>query len=112
MNNYGLLINYEYCTGCHTCEVACKKALNLPTGQYGLVLAEDGPRKNINGKWEYTFMPMPTHLCNLCEDRVNEGRLPNCVHHCQSGAMLYDTLENLIKVAAEKPRCVIYNAQA
>ncbi|MFC1640021.1 4Fe-4S binding protein [Gemmatimonadota bacterium] len=25
MNNpeYGLLIDYEYCTGCHACEVAC-----------------------------------------------------------------------------------------
>ena len=21
----GILINYEYCTGCHSCEVACKK---------------------------------------------------------------------------------------
>ena len=31
-NNYGLFINYEYCTGCHTCEVACKKALGLPEG--------------------------------------------------------------------------------
>lgn len=110
-NKYGLLIQYEYCTGCHTCEVACKKAHDLPEGQYGIVLAQDGPRKNINGKWELTYMPFPTHLCDLCKDRVEEGRWPMCVHHCQSGVMVYDTLDNLAKIAAEKPRSVIFNAQ-
>lgn len=23
MARYGLLIDYAYCTGCHTCEIAC-----------------------------------------------------------------------------------------
>lgn len=23
----GLLIDYKYCTGCHTCEVACQKSM-------------------------------------------------------------------------------------
>ena len=27
---YGLLIDYEFCTNCHTCEVACKKTHDLP----------------------------------------------------------------------------------
>ncbi|HBT95151.1 MAG TPA: oxidoreductase, partial [Coriobacteriia bacterium] len=25
----GILINYEYCTGCHSCEVACRNELGL-----------------------------------------------------------------------------------
>ena len=72
-NQYGLFINYEYCTGCHVCEVACKKVHDLPEGQYGIVLCEDGPRKNINGKWELTYLPLPTHLCDFCEERVKAG---------------------------------------
>ena len=28
----GILINYDYCTGCHSCEVACKKASACPKG--------------------------------------------------------------------------------
>ena len=38
-----ILINYEYCTGCHSCEVACKKELGLPKGEFGIKLTETGP---------------------------------------------------------------------
>lgn len=105
---YGLLINYEYCTGCHTCEVACKKELHLPTGDWGIKLMQDGPRKNHMGKWEYTYLPLPTNLCNLCENRVAEGRLPTCVHHCQGGIMFYDTVDKLAEMMADRPRSVIF----
>lgn len=27
--SYGLLIDYDYCTGCHSCETACKMELGL-----------------------------------------------------------------------------------
>jgi len=43
MARNGLLIDYEYCTGCHTCEVACKQELDLPVGKWGIKLLEDGP---------------------------------------------------------------------
>lgn len=33
---YGLLVQYEFCTGCHTCEIACKKHHDLPEGQWGI----------------------------------------------------------------------------
>ena len=36
---YGLLIDYEYCSGCHACEVACKKRLGLPEGEFGICQA-------------------------------------------------------------------------
>ena len=39
----GILINYEYCTGCHSCEVACKKRLGLPEGEFGIKAHPDGP---------------------------------------------------------------------
>lgn len=105
---YGLLINYDFCTGCHTCEVACKKQKHLAKGQFGIHLLQDGPRDTGNGKWEYTFIPYPTHLCDLCAKRVQEGRLPTCVHHCQSGCMEYGTVEELAKKAAEHPHSAIF----
>lgn len=61
MENYGLFINYEFCTGCHSCEVACKKHLNLPKGQFGIHVLQDGPRQMPDGKWEYTYLPYPTN---------------------------------------------------
>ncbi|HCF70666.1 MAG TPA: oxidoreductase, partial [Syntrophomonas sp.] len=41
MSRNGLLIDYEYCTGCHSCEVACKKELELPKGKFGIKLAKN-----------------------------------------------------------------------
>ena len=38
-----ILINYDYCTGCHSCDVACKKILGLPTGEFGIKVDEVGP---------------------------------------------------------------------
>ncbi len=105
---YGLLIDYEFCTGCHSCEVACMKELNLPLNQYGIKLLEDGPRKQHDGKWEWNYVPKPTSLCNLCEDRVAADKLPTCVQHCQAQIMYYGPVSALAKRLENKPKQVLY----
>lgn len=107
-SRYALLIDYEYCTGCHSCETACKVELGLPLGQYGIKIVQDGPRQLENGKWELTCLPIPTSLCNLCEDRVKAGKLPTCVHHCQAACMEYGTVEELSARMAEKEKMVMF----
>lgn len=108
-NNKAILIDYYYCSGCHACEVACKNELGLPSGQYGIKIMTDGPRKNENGDWEFNNIPVPTELCNLCEDRVKAGKLPTCVHHCPGGIMYYGEAEELAKTLAEKPHQVMFS---
>ncbi len=104
-----LLIDYEYCTGCHSCETACKVELGLPLGQYGIKVATYGPAKVPNSnKWDYFMIPMPTELCNLCEDRVAAGKLPTCVHHCQSACMEYGPVEELAAKMAGKSKMVMF----
>lgn len=105
---HGLLIDYEYCTNCHSCEVACQMHLGLAPEQWGIKVSEYGPIKNVNGDWEWTFVPVPTDLCDGCAERTSEGRLPNCVHHCQSGVMYYGTIEELSKKASEKKKMVLF----
>lgn len=107
-SGYGLLIDYEYCTGCHACEVACMKELNLPLNQYGIKLLTDGPRQLPNGKWDLNNIPFPTALCNLCEDRVAKGKLPSCVQHCQALVMSYGTVEELVVKMVRKPKMVLF----
>jgi Fe-S-cluster-containing dehydrogenase component len=107
---YGLLIDYEFCTGCHTCEVACKNEHGFPVGQWGIKILQDGPRKMLDGKWEYDYLPVPTSLCDLCEDRVGQGKLPTCVHHCQPDVMKYGSVEDLSKIAT-KPKMVLYTVK-
>ena len=40
---YGLLIDYEYCSGCQSCEVTCKETHNYPVGKWGIRVLEEGP---------------------------------------------------------------------
>lgn len=105
---YGLLIDYEFCTNCHTCEVACKKEHDLPVGQWGIKTLEYGPVKNLNGDWEWTYLPLPTELCDLCAERTAKGKLPTCVHHCQSNVMYWGPIAELAEKAQEKPKMVLY----
>ena len=39
-SEYGLLIDYEYCTGCYTCQVACAQEYNWPAGMGGMKVIE------------------------------------------------------------------------
>ena len=105
---YGLMIDYEFCTGCHSCEVACRKEHEYGAGQFGIKILQDGPRELPGGKWEYNFLPMPTSLCDLCTERTAEGKMPTCVHHCPAHCMYFDTIENLAKKAAEKKNRALF----
>ena len=43
MTTYGLLIDYEYCTGCQSCEVSCKEEHGYPVGKWGIRVVDEGP---------------------------------------------------------------------
>ena len=109
MATYGLLIDNEYCTGCHSCEIACRNELGLPKGQWGIKLLELGPWKKLDGKWETKFVPVPTTYCNLCADRVEAGGVPACALHCLSDVIEYGTLEELaVKMAEKGEKCSVF----
>ncbi|PRR74218.1 oxidoreductase [Neomoorella humiferrea] len=109
MSRNGLLIDYEYCTGCHSCEVACKKELNLPVGKWGIKLAEIGPMQLSPDRWQMDYVPIPTEFCNLCEERVAKGKDPACVHHCLGKAMEYGPVEELAaKMVAKGKKMVLF----
>lgn len=98
---FGLLINYEYCTGCHSCEVSCQMEHNLPVDQWGIKLVKIGPWHVKGDSYQYDFVPIPTDQCNLCSERTSKGKKPICVKHCQSRAMEYGSVEELaVKIDA------------
>ncbi len=95
----GLLIDYNWCSGCHSCEIACKNEHDIPLGKWGIKVTEDGPWKLPNGEWHWTNVPIPTEICDLCSKRVSEGKEPSCVQHCQAKCMQFGPLEDLVKKA-------------
>ena len=96
MAKKGLLINYDLCCGCHSCEIACKQELDPPAGENGIHVFEHEPHYS-NGKLCLYFFPMPTDNCNGCAGRVKLGMLPSCVKHCVSGVIEYGNVDDLAK---------------
>ena len=79
----GLLIDYEYCTGCHACEIACAQEYNWPAGMGGMrviEVIEPLPKD----KAYLAFLPFPTELCILCAGRTAKGQKPACVQTCMA----------------------------
>lgn len=99
---YGLLIDYKWCYGCHTCEIACQQAHDgyAPEkvgeqGKYGIKISQVGPYYLGGDKHQYEFVPIPTSFCDLCAARRAKGKEPSCVKHCQAGCMTFGTVEEL-----------------
>lgn len=106
MPRKGLLIEYEYCTGCHSCEIACKQEHNFPAGTGGIKLNEIITEKD--GRMRIDYLPFITQHCNLCASLVAAGEPPSCVKHCQAAIMWYGTLSELARLQANKPRSVLF----
>jgi Fe-S-cluster-containing dehydrogenase component len=108
MSKNGLLINYEYCTGCHTCEVACQQEHNYPVGKCGINVTEYvyvAEKKPV----AVDYLPFPTELCDLCTARQKNGEKPACVKHCQSFCMTFGALDELVEKMETKPRMVLFS---
>ncbi len=106
MARNGLLIEYEYCTGCHACEVACKQEHNFSEGMCGIRVDElvtVGP-----DKVQVDFVPITTRFCDLCVERTLVQEVPACVKHCQASCILYGPVTELVKEMEKRPRSSIF----
>jgi Fe-S-cluster-containing dehydrogenase component len=106
-HEYGLLIDYEYCTGCHTCEVACCQEFGWPAGMGGMKVFEI-VEPLPNDKAYLAFVPFPTELCVLCAARTRKGLEPACVQHCMAACMEYGRVEDLAREMGRKSRMVLW----
>ena len=109
MTKNGILVDYQYCTGCYSCEVACQAEHNLPLEQWGVKVMTNGPwpikdaEGNPTDRYVYDNIPAFTRICDLCAERQGKGKLPSCVFHCQAKCMEFGPVEELAKKLAEKP---------
>ena len=103
---YGLLIDYEYCTGCYACQVACAQEYNWPAGMGGIRVTEIV--ENLpNDKNYLKFIPMPTEICILCAGRTAKGQKPACVQTCPTDALVFGSLmdkQSRVRRLVDDPR--------
>jgi Fe-S-cluster-containing dehydrogenase component len=107
MARKGLLIDYEYCSGCQACEVACKQEHDYPVGRGGIALQQIDVTLP-NGRLRTDFIPFTTAYCDGCAARVHRGEAPACVKHCQAQTMFYGTLDEMAKLMEDKPNAVLF----
>ncbi|MGA3128428.1 MAG: hypothetical protein ABSD13_17135 [Candidatus Korobacteraceae bacterium] len=100
------MIEYEYCNGCHSCDVACKQEHQYPVGKGGLRISEI--YTELPDKVRTDYLPFPTAYCDLCAPRVGRGEKPACVKACQAATMWYGTVAELAKLMEEKPHAVLF----
>lgn len=107
MKKKGLLIDYYYCTGCHSCEVACQQEHGFPAGTFGITVTEY--ILNTPDGITIDYVPFKTDICNLCGHRTIHGEQPSCVKHCQSKCMYYGPLDELLEEMKKRPKAVLYS---
>jgi len=102
----GLVVNLERCTGCFTCEVACKQEHNLPEGERWIRVETLGPYE-VNGELAMDFVPLATDECDLCKNRVAAGGEPFCVETCPTQALGLHNEEQILRLLRTGPRIQI-----
>jgi Fe-S-cluster-containing dehydrogenase component len=106
----GLLIDYEFCTGCYGCQVACAQEHGWPDEVSGMSVQE--VVQALPGDRSYlAFIPVPTEACTLCAARTRKGQQPACAQHCLAACIKYGRLEDLAKEMT-KPRMVLWAPRA
>ena len=108
MADLGMLVDYEYCTGCHACEVACKQEHLIPAGKVGGVQVMELIHEFPGDKMYITYFPFFSKLCFFCAPRTKKGLPPACVQHCMAQCLTYGKLEELTKNIPRKRKTAIY----
>jgi Fe-S-cluster-containing dehydrogenase component len=108
MAHYAILIDYDYCTGCHSCEVACQQEHDYPVGTNGIMVREY--EYESNGRVRIDYLPFFTQHCDLCKARRTRERneLPACVKHCQSRCMEFGTTEELTTSLPDRASAALF----
>lgn len=106
MATNAMLIDYYYCTGCHTCEVACQQENGYETGQFGITVTEHVLQAKKGLMIDY--VPFLTDLCNFCLPRVKQGQKPACVKHCLARCMMFGTIDDMVDEAKKRPKAMLY----
>src|SRR5436309_5494 len=90
---FALFVDYEYCTGSMSCEMACKQQWNLGHDEWGIKVVQ----QFLNDGQTFNFIPIPTDLCNLCLPAIEAGERaePACVKACLAQVMAFGPVEQM-----------------
>ena len=102
-NGYGIMADLDRCVGCHACEIACKQEHDLPPGINWIKVLQVGPM-NVDGRFQMEFIPVMLVGCNICANRLSEGRTPACVVNCPTNALFEVNTADILRLLSSDGR--------
>lgn len=93
MTRFGFVVDLDKCTGCQTCEIACKYENGIALGERWTRVVPVGPSGTFPHIEQY-FLPV---MCQQCENAP-------CVRVCPTGASYRDADTNVVLV--DKSKCI------
>ena len=99
MTQYGFYFDSTRCTGCRTCEMACKDYNDLPANYaFRRVFDYEGGDWKDNGDGTFEPTSWAYHVSMAC----NHCAMPACVANCPQGALEKDADTGLVSRDEEK----------
>ncbi len=94
MSKLGLMIDYEYCTGCQSCEIACKNEHGFPLDKWGIKMMEFGPIEMDGEVGMETTCPSPPASATCAPNASKRAAFPpaRCIAWPTSSNGLVDEL--------------------
>lgn len=100
MTKHAMLLDYNWCTGCHSCEIACEMEFGFEPGKGGIEVCEVGPWQLPNGRWQYDNFVHVSRNCTLCASRRAKGKKAACESACQAKCLRVGPLDELVAEAS------------
>jgi anaerobic dimethyl sulfoxide reductase subunit B (iron-sulfur subunit) len=100
MKQYGFFVDMAKCTGCKTCQVACKDKNDLEVGRNYRRVSEyaGGVWKEVQGAWyQNVFAYYSSIACNHCKK-------PACTEVCPTGAHAKRSDNGLVMI--DRVKCI------
>ncbi len=101
MTEYGFYFDAESCIACHTCQVACKNAHNLPVGTNYRIVRHFCTGEGFLPRW-YN-VSLCTEGCDTCAALRAQGEQPACVAACPQHALEFGEITQLRARHAGEP---------